>query len=41
MQFINDIIGYGVFATKDIRAGELIGEYTGIVHPKETEYKRD
>lgn len=29
--FINDDVGYGVFAEQDIKKGQMIGEYTGIV----------
>lgn len=28
---INDLIGYGLFAAKSLKADDLIGEYTGIV----------
>lgn len=31
IQFINDTIGYGVFAREDIAPGQMIGEYTGVV----------
>lgn len=31
MQYINDTIGYGIFADADIKDGQFIGEYTGIV----------
>ena len=31
VHYINDQIGYGVFALKNIQPGQMIGEYTGIV----------
>lgn len=31
IQWIDDTIGYGVFATRDFSPGEYIGEYTGVV----------
>jgi hypothetical protein len=31
VKFINDTIGYGVFAEDDIEVDELVGEYTGYV----------
>ncbi len=34
IQYVNKKCGYGVFAAQDIAAGELIGEYTGIVRPR-------
>lgn len=27
---VNDFVGYGLFAMEDLRAGELLGEYTGL-----------
>lgn len=36
MQFINDVVGYGVFATENIAKGQFIGEYTGHVHQIKT-----
>jgi hypothetical protein len=31
VKYISDSIGYGAFAKKFIKAGEMIGEITGIV----------
>ena len=31
IQFIDDAIGYGVFADTDIQPGQMIGEYAGII----------
>lgn len=31
VKFIDDELGYGMFANKDIKSGELIGEYTGVI----------
>jgi SET domain-containing protein len=31
VRFINDIIGYGIFAESDIDQDQMIGEYTGVV----------
>ena len=31
MQYMNDIVGYGIFADDDIKEGQFIGEYTGMV----------
>ena len=31
IQYINTTVGYGVFAGKNFRKGDMIGEYTGIV----------
>lgn len=31
VKFINDTMGYGVFANSPIKSGELIGEYTGVI----------
>ena len=31
IRYINDRIGYGVFAEDDIAAGEMVGEYTGRI----------
>lgn len=36
VRFINDAIGYGVFAEADIAPGQLVGEYTGrIINTKD------
>lgn len=36
VRFINDAIGYGVFAEADIEPGQLVGEYTGrIINTKD------
>lgn len=32
IQWIDDVVGYGVFAEKPIKADEFIVEYTGMVH---------
>lgn len=32
---INDKVGYGLFAAKDLRQGDFIGEYTGVVRVAE------
>ncbi len=34
IRYVNNHCGYGVFAAQDIPAGKLIGEYTGIVRPR-------
>ena len=31
LQKVNDTVGYGVFANSDIKPGDLIGEYSGLV----------
>lgn len=45
IKFINDKIGYGVFAQADLNVNDLVGEYTGIVIPlntiKDTKYTWD
>ncbi|MFT4551891.1 MAG: hypothetical protein ACI9S8_000512 [Chlamydiales bacterium] len=34
IQWIDDTLGYGLFAEKDIKAWEYIGEYTGVVRKR-------
>lgn len=34
VKWISEEVGYGLFASKDISAGDLIGEYAGVVVPK-------
>lgn len=36
MKYINKKIGYGVFAAADIKKGQLIAEYVGIIYDKAT-----
>ena len=36
IRFINDQIGYGVFAEADIAEGEMVGEYTGQINDTAT-----
>jgi SET domain len=36
MKFINNKIGYGIFAAADIEAGQLIAEYVGIIYDSVT-----
>jgi SET domain-containing protein len=33
VKWVNDIVGYGLFAAEDIKRRSFIGEYTGIVAP--------
>lgn len=33
LQWISDIVGYGVYADQDIQPGDYIGEYTGVLRP--------
>lgn len=32
IRYVNDVLGYGVFAKKPIEAGSMIGEYTGKLY---------
>lgn len=33
LKWISDVVGYGIYATKDIKTGDFIGEYTGVLRP--------
>jgi hypothetical protein len=33
IQWIDEVLGYGLFANRDIEEGEYIGEYTGVISP--------
>jgi uncharacterized protein len=39
IRWIDPLIGYGVFATKEIKAWQLIGEYTGIIRKQPCFFK--
>ena len=41
IKFITKDVGYGIFAAQDIKKGELIGEYTGIVKPVDFSKKKE
>ena len=34
IKFVNEHVGYGVFAEAPIKAGDFVGEYTGIIQDK-------
>ncbi|MBS0615356.1 MAG: SET domain-containing protein-lysine N-methyltransferase [Verrucomicrobia bacterium] len=38
VRWINDQVGYGLFAEEDIPEGAYVGEYTGIVHRNDRRY---
>lgn len=40
MKYISKKVGYGVFAAADIKKGQLIAEYVGIIYDKATYLKR-
>lgn len=41
MKFISDTIGHGIFAAADIKKGDYIGDYTGILYDSKTRTSRD
>lgn len=31
LKWVSDVVGYGIYATQDIKSGDFIGEYTGVL----------
>lgn len=40
IRWIDDILGYGIFAEEDIPAGAFLGEYTGIIRKRRRRHDR-